>query len=99
MQFNVYNDPENGNRMLLNVQADVLSQINSRIVIPLVPATPAISLIAKLNPVLNVNGTPMVLMTQQIAPIPIKALGPHITNLNSQSDVIANALDMLLKGF
>ena len=99
MQFNAYNDPENGNRMLLNVQADVLSQINSRIVIPLVPVTPAINLIAKLNPVLNVNGTAVVLMTQQIAPIPIKALGPHIANLNSQSDVIANALDMLLKGF
>ena len=99
MQFNVYNDPENGYRKLLNVQADVLNQINSRIVIPLVPVTPATNTIAKLNPVLSIDGTAMVLMTQQIAPIPIKALGPVVTNLNGQSDVIENALDMLLKGF
>ena len=99
MQFNVYNDPENGNRKLLNVQADVLDLLNSRIVIPLFPVTPATNSIAKLNPVLNVSGTDMVLITQQIAPIPVKALGPVVANLSNEADVIANALDMLLKGF
>ena len=99
MQFNVYNDPENGNRKLLSVQADVLNQINSRIVIPLFPVTPEINFIAKLNPVLKVSGTDMMLMTQQIAPIPVKALGPVVADLGNEADVIANALDMLLKGF
>ena len=99
MQFYVYNDPEKGDRKLLNVQANALSQINSRIVIPLFPITLAINSIAKLNPILNVNGIAMLLMIQQIAPIPIKVLGPVVANLNGQADVIANALDMLLKGF
>jgi toxin CcdB len=99
MQFDVHIDPERDNRKLLNIQAAVLDRLASRIVIPLFPVLKSMQPIARLNPVLNVNGVAMVLMTHQIAPIPVKELGPVVINIDGQSDVIADALDMLLKGF
>jgi hypothetical protein len=55
--------------------------------------------VARLNPELIVNGAPLVLMTQLLAPIPVKLLKDPVANLNNQFDIIANAMDMLFKGF
>jgi toxin CcdB len=98
-RFDVHPEPGHRDRLLVDVQADVLDRLVHRMVVPLFPLTSPVTIISRLNPIFIINGKPMVLMTQQLAPIPVKLLRPAVANLDDQFDVIANALDMLFKGF
>lgn len=98
-QYDVYADAEKTGRYLVNVQADILAALSFRVVIPLFPVSRALAPIGRLNPLVDVNGTQLVLMTHLIAPIPVKTLGPIVANVAADIDTVSNALDILLKGF
>ena len=103
MQFDVFknNNPGSQERFpyLLDVQAELLSALETRVVIPLAPKQRASrSTLTGLMPTLQIKGKPHLAVTPQMAGIPRRDLGACIGNLNhSRSDIIA-ALDLLFTG-
>lgn len=85
--------------LLLDVQADILHDLNTRIVVPLMEPGVAPTPGRKLNPQLVVDSTTLVMVTQYLAAIPAADLGPVVANLDARHDEILAALDMLFLGF
>jgi len=85
---------------LLDVQSDLLKDLNTRVVIPLYH-DPALKLkpIKKLTPIIQVAGVECIVMTPQLAGIPLKELGEPVASIENQRDEIIAALDLLITGF
>lgn len=87
-----------GDGWLLEVQADLLRDLNTRIVVPLMPPSRAPRPARQLNPVLDVAGAPQVMVTQFLSAVPLTLLRGPPVSLADQSAAISNALDLLLTG-
>lgn len=100
-RFDVYRFDGNGVPLVIDVQADLLCDLASRVVIPLRPARDAGNeSLARLKPVIEVDGEDYVLMTTDIAALPVRRLGEKVTNLGGRhGDGISAALDFLFVGF
>lgn len=88
-----------GDGYLLDVQAELLDHLNTRVVVPLLPKLQAPQPAARLNPVFEIEGTSFVLATQFLAAIPKGELGPIVANLEPDFAIITSALDMVFQGF
>ncbi len=97
-KFDVFRRRE-GDGYLLDCQADLLSRLNTRFVVPLLPALEAPKPAARLNPVFELEGKSYVMMTQFAAAVPAAELGERIVSLSDRDIDIINALDMLISGF
>ncbi|HET9148810.1 MAG TPA: CcdB family protein [Acetobacteraceae bacterium] len=84
---------------VLDVQAELLSHLSTRAVVPLLPKADAPPRIAELNPTFDLNGEPHVMVTQAIASVPVKELKQAIASLGNRHDDVTRALDILLTGF
>lgn len=84
---------------LLDVQADVLDQLQTRVVIPLQLLGNAPQTADRLNPRLRVGDQTVILATQFISAIPRRSLSKPVDHLGHFADDIQNALDFLLIGF
>jgi len=84
---------------LLDVQADLLEELSTRAMVPLVPHSSKVRLVRKLNPVFNIDGKPYAMFTHLIAAVPLARLREPRTNLLVHHDEIVAALDMLFQGF
>jgi toxin CcdB len=97
-RFDVYSRRGHGG-FLLDCQADLLSDLNTRFVIPLLPEAEAPRPAARLNPVFEINGERVVTVTQFAAAIAVRELGDRVASLVEREHEISNALDMLISGF
>ena len=97
-RFDVYRASK-GETLLLDCQADVLSQLDSRFVVPLLPVGFLANPLARLNPVFSIDGRRVVMVTQSAATVPVRVLGTTIVSLAREQGVIMNAIDMLLTGY
>lgn len=97
-RFDIF-DNEAGAGYLLDVQSDLLSGLNTRIVVPLLPKSSAPSPAQRLNPVFNIEGQELVMATQYMAAVPERELRSCAGSLAEQHDEISEALDMLFLGF
>ena len=97
-RFQVYPNPE-GAGYLLDVQADLLKHLNTRAVVPLLPAAAAPQAAAMLNPVFQIEGTAVVMVTQFMAAVPAALLKTPIMSLERSRNEITTALDFLFQGF
>ncbi|MGB0506494.1 MAG: CcdB family protein [Pikeienuella sp.] len=97
-RFDVYANP-NGTGYLLDVQADVLDNLSTRIVVPLLPSRTAPSMAKRLNPVFDIAEEPHLMVTQFMAAVQLSALRKPIGNLRMHDVEIGNALDLALIGF
>lgn len=97
-KFDVYRDPD-GRGYLLDCQADLLSELNTRFVVPLLPAEEVVSPGARLNPVFSLADKDYFMMTQYAGSIPLAALRERVASLADHDLTIGNALDMLISGF
>lgn len=102
-QYDVYRNPNPASRSripyLLDVQADLLHSLVIRVVVPL--ALPEVldgKAAERLNPLLEVDGRTLVMLTPEIAGIPRKALGERIGNMSAHRGAIVGALDILFTG-
>lgn len=92
--------PGRGRRgYVLDVQADLLSQLATRAVVPLLPLVVAPLAIRDLNPVFEIEGGPHVMLTQAIASVPAREMGRPVMSLGAHRDDVLRALDILLSGF
>ena len=97
-RFDIYRN-DAGPGYLLDIQADLLSHLNTRIVIPLLPLVSAPKPASILNPLIEIDGIPHTMVTQFIAAVPLKTLKNPIVNASRQREAITSALDMLFQGF
>jgi toxin CcdB len=99
-QFDVHRNPKRGAfPLLLDVQADLLSSLATRVVVPMTKldrrsAKP----ISRLNPTASVDGVTYALVFQELAAIPKAALGERVTSLMGRRVELIAALDLLLTG-
>jgi len=99
-RFDVYARPEtNGGGYVLDVQADLLGELSTRVVAPLLPPAVAPKPARDLNPTFEIEGKPYVMLTQFIAAVPARELRVPVVSLAPRGDDIARALDILLVGF
>lgn len=97
-RYNVYPNP-GGTGFLLDVQAEVHSLLNTRIVVPLLPLRVAPTPARTLNPLFELNGETHSMVTQYMAAVPVAMLKGKIASVEDRRVEIVAALDLLLKGF
>lgn len=101
-QFDVYLNPNTDTRdvipYLLDVQADMLDMLATRVVVPLVLAED-MGLAAKhLNPQFKIKGVAVVMSTAELAGVSSRVLGDKVASLKNKRDEIIAALDLLFAG-
>lgn len=84
---------------MLDCQADLLSSLNTRFVVPLLPEAEAPRPADRLNPVFYFAGASYVMAPQFAATIPVGELTDLIGSLKREEFAVSNALDMLLTGY
>jgi toxin CcdB len=84
---------------LLDVQHDLLSDLQTRVVIPLRPVS-AIKgkALSPLMPILEIEGERFVLLTPQMAGIPKSEIGAPVTRGEHYRSEIIAAIDFLVTG-
>lgn len=97
-RFDVYRQ-ELGGCHVLDCQADLLSDLNTRLVVPLLPVDEAPRPATRLNPIFDVEGDRLVMVTQFAASVSLRELGDVVQSLSAEQDAICAALDMLITGF
>ncbi|MGK9234250.1 CcdB family protein [Inquilinus limosus] len=100
MRFDVHRLRGADDVLALSVQSEFHDHLQTRIIIPMVlvgsfSAKPMV----RLEPILPVDGQRYVLVTTDMASIPISDLGDRVGSLADQHSVIVDALDFLLQGF
>jgi len=101
-QFDVYLNPNKDTcdsiPFLLDVQADLLDMLSTRVVVPMVVAE-EIPLAAKhLNPHFKIKGIAVVMSTAELAGVSTRVLGDKVVSLKNKRDEIIAALDILFTG-
>ncbi|WP_327752834.1 CcdB family protein [Sphingobium sp. SJ10-10] len=97
-KFDVYRQKQGG-CLVLDCQADLLSDLNTRLVVPLLPIDQAPKPAIRLNPIFDVEGERLMMVTQFAASVPLRELGEIIHSLSPEQDAVSAALDMLFIGF
>lgn len=100
-RFDIYKYGSKAVPLVIDVQADLLSDLNTCAVIPLVPEKQAKKeSLEKLKPIIQIYGKNYVLMTTDIGTVTRASLGEHIVNVeNDYRQEITEALDFLFQGF
>lgn len=104
MQFDVYPTPGQAKAFfpyVVDVQADLLSSLDTRLIVPLLPmqsgkATP--KTLTRLNPIVELAGKRYVLLANQVANISAGRLRQTAGNIADQRQVIVEAIDFLVTG-
>lgn len=83
---------------LLELQADMLSALDTCLVAPLVPAAEFGPTATRLNPGFRIGNRKFVMDTALIAGVPRKLLGDRAVSLANRSVDILGAVDFLVSG-
>lgn len=98
MRFDVHESRIEANVAYLDCQADLFGGLKTRVVVPLVRPDEGSGRVTRLNPLFEVNGSELLMLTQALVALPVSALGSKIGNLERERDKIVGALDLLLTG-
>jgi toxin CcdB len=96
-RYGVYANSE-GPGFLLDVQANLLSHLSTCVVVPLLPVDAAPKPARALNPLLDINGVPHVMVTQFLAAVPKRLLAQKVADVHERAHDIVRALDCLFQG-
>ncbi|MBX5152048.1 CcdB family protein [Rhizobium lentis] len=97
-RFHVYR-LKSGNALAVDLQANLLDDLPSRVMVPLHPVQELTWTISRLNPRFLIENEPYVMATQRMASVPTSEIGEAITDLSGKSDAIIGAMDFLFQGF
>lgn len=101
-RYDVYRNPSQKSRaampFLLDVQADLLEGLGTRVVVPLGLPRPVPLAPRTLQPRLRVEGVELVMLTPLVAAVARSSLGEKVGNVGAEGASILAALDMLLTG-
>jgi toxin CcdB len=102
-QFSVYRNSNPATRanfpFLLDVQADLLRDLGTRVVVPMCSASSMKGkLVRNLMPTFAIEGKQFAMLTPQLAGLSTKLLGPKVSELSDRRAEIVAALDLLITG-
>jgi CcdB protein. len=102
-QFSAYHNlnplSKNTYPYLLDIQTTLLNDLETRLVIPLTPKKKLEKgIIKNLNPIIKIENKEYIVLTQQMAAIPIKNIGAMISECLSNRQEIIAAVDFLITG-
>lgn len=102
-QFDVYINPsrktKNAYPFLVDVQNQVISDLATRLVVPLSKASSRLDmLIKKLTPIVEIDGIDYLFITQQLTSIPEEILFNPIGTLKDSRDLLIDAMDFAITG-
>lgn len=102
-QFDVYQnlnaDTKRSVPYLLDVQADLLSELGTRVVVPLMSTEKINKMLRHLNPLFEIDGRQFVMSASELAGVSVQILGARVLSLKHQRSAIIEALDFLFVGF
>lgn len=96
-RFDVHRLPEGP--LVLDIQADLLSDFKTRVVAPLLPAASAPRSLERLHPLFEVDGRDYVMASHLIATVNLRELGPPVASLADRHEIIMTVIDMLVTGY
>lgn len=85
--------------LALNLQADILDDLKTRIIAPLYPVSELSWTMSRLNPRFTINSETYVMATQRMVAVPVHEMGEFVIDLSKHSDAIIAATDFLFQGF
>jgi toxin CcdB len=95
-QFEVFQVPDGP--LVAIIQSDLLVGMRTRVVVPLLPPEVAGRPITRLTPVIELDGTMLVLMPQLIATLSLPELGTRVGSIAHAQEHVNRAIDTLLSG-
>jgi toxin CcdB len=102
MQCDVHRNADDRGRdlypFLLDVQADLLSDLETRVVVPLVAAAAYGRRAGRLHPQFEIDGQSVVMATHLLAAVRRSELGARVASLADRRDEVIAAVDVLLGG-
>lgn len=98
-RFDVHRCRRVGVPYLVDNQADFLSNLPTRLVIPLLPADSIPSPIERLHLRVTVDGCELILAINLMASVRLDQLGPKVGSVADRRDEIVTAVDFLQQGF
>lgn len=90
-------EPEGG--FLLDIQSDLLGDLNTRVVVPLMPVDRAPKAAVRLNPIFDIDGAKYVMVTQFLSSVTVSILQTPTDNFAHHHEEIVAAIDMLTQGY
>jgi toxin CcdB len=98
-RFEVFKNPRGGEfPYILDIQAELLAHLASRIVVRMMVRERYGKPITRLNPTAVVGDREYVLVFQELAAVPRSALGERVTSLSAQREELVAALHLLSTG-
>ena len=102
-QFEVYRNTSKTTKkmfpLLVDIQNDVISDLATRMVLPLaLPAYFQQESMTVLTPIIEFEGEALIILTPQIAAIPVRQLNEPVGTLEHMRNEILAALDMAISG-
>ncbi|EJZ22023.1 CcdB family protein [Rhizobium sp. Pop5] len=97
-RFHVYR-LKSGDVLAIDLQAKLLDDLPTRIMVPLYPFQELSWSISRLNPHFPIEGEIYVMATQRMATIPTAEVGEAVADLSGKSDAVIGAMDFLFQGF
>jgi toxin CcdB len=86
--------------LMVDVQAEIMGDLASRVVIPLRVLEQAEEPpLPRLKPVLMIDGQAYLLLTTDIGAQPVQWLGKPVGNIREHRNEITSAMDFLFQGF
>lgn len=99
-RFDLYRVNSRRIPLMVDVQAEILGDLASRVVIPLRLVEQAEEPpLPRLKPVLVIDGQPYLLLTTDIGAQSVHSLGKPVGNIKLHRDEITSAMDFLFQGF
>jgi toxin CcdB len=102
-QFDVYENqnPETKESIpyLLDLQADLLDNLTTRVVVPLINVASMVKAAKHLNPQFQIKRTTVIMSTAELAGVNLHVLGSKVCSLKEHRNEIIAALDFLFTGF
>jgi toxin CcdB len=84
---------------LLDVQAELLENLATRVDVPLITSSAMGKAVKHLNPQLEIRRAPVFMSTAELAGVPVRILGEKVGSLKDRRNDIIAAIDFLFTGF
>jgi len=99
-QFDVYRNPRRGGYpLLLDIQADVMAQLATRIVVPLAERSSyERAPMTRTSPIVRIDSREYVAVIPLLAAIATSALGTKVASLADRRADLIHAVDLLVAG-
>lgn len=95
-QFDLY--CMRGGGLVVVLQSDLLDQLRTRVVAPLVPAESVTRVMQSLNPAVTLGEKSYLVMPQLAATLTLTEMGEKVGSLAMMHDAIVRSVDALLSG-